>query len=124
MSNLHNLATRTNDVIKVTLDGGAHTATITCNAIKGQVVRTTIVSAASSTAFTSANMTVSNNRVGPDSVIILNVSSVTGGGGLGVQIQTITVTSGQFVLGIAPNTTTAITAITFDFYVLNPVCSR
>lgn len=121
MSNLHNLATRTIDYSKTTLNAGAFTATIICNAIKGQIVRTAIASAAPSSALTGVDFTVTNNRVGPDSVIVINPSVSTG---VATFIGKITVTNGQFVFSVIPLTSATLTAYTFDFYVLNPVCSK
>ena len=121
MSNLHNLATRTTDCVVTTLDAGASSTAIVCNAVRGRIVRTGSPSLPPAVAFTAVPLTITNNRVGPDSVIVVNVVVQTG---VTTQIQTITVTNGQFVLGVAPNTTANLTAYTFDFYVLNPVCSR
>lgn len=126
MSNLHNLATRTTDCLALTSSSVAITTGVTMHCVKGTLVRASLTGG-HTTAFTEDVFVITNNRVGPDSLVLVNLASFTAAGGMYITRVFVNSAGGSFSVGVAPLTSgggNSITALTLDFYVLNPVCSR
>ncbi len=123
MSNLHNLATRTTDCLTLTSSSVATTTGVTMHCIKGNLVRASLTGA-NTTANETHDFTLTNNRIGPDSVLVVNVVSLTGATNAHLYKVAVSTSGGSAVIGIQQTTNVALTGYTLNFYVLNPVCSR
>ena len=125
MSNLHNLATRTTDCSIISSTSAFASAdTATLHALKGKISRSGMSTAI--TAGTAYTFTITDNRVGPDSVVVCNFVSgaTTAPAAAYFNLLRVTVSSGSFIVVYTPTANITVESFSFEFYVLNPVCSK
>jgi len=111
--------------IKVTTSTSLTGLAVTLNATKGKIWYTTLTHGATSALNAVNYITLTNNRIGPESFVLVSFPIANGLTTSGALPSTwkidVAANGGSAIIGITNFSTTAIAALEMDFLIVNPI---